>query len=91
MEPSGRNLWQPVANRKPTKTAQRGETVAVGCDPLPRKCHGKEGVSGSSPEEGSAKAPHVGAFSFRRACSSSNVRWVWSPLWSLQLAEGGGN
>ena len=24
----------------------------MGCDRLPRKSHGKEGVSGSSPEEG---------------------------------------
>jgi hypothetical protein len=31
---------------------------------LPEKFHGKEGVDGSSPSEGSAKAPHVGAFSF---------------------------
>jgi hypothetical protein len=31
--------------------------------------HGKEGVSGSSPEEGSAKAQHVGAFSFGSYCS----------------------
>jgi CrcB-like protein involved in camphor resistance len=43
MEPSGRNLWQPVANSSAAKTAQIGETVAVGCDRLPRKCHGKEG------------------------------------------------
>src|SRR5207248_11580882 len=31
--------------------------------------HGKEGVDGSSPSEGSAKAPHVGAFAFRTTCS----------------------
>jgi hypothetical protein len=36
--------------------------------------NGKEGVSGSSPEEGSAKALHVGAFSFKRTCFPSNVR-----------------
>jgi hypothetical protein len=24
----------------------------VGCDRLPKKCHGKEGVDGSSPSEG---------------------------------------
>src|SRR5205823_8859026 len=29
---------------------------------------GKEGVDGSSPSEGSAKAPHVGASSFRPTC-----------------------
>src|SRR5439155_19289035 len=29
-----------------------------------RILHGKEGVDGSSPSEGSAKAPHVGAFSY---------------------------
>ena len=48
---------------------------------------GKEGVDGSSPSEGSAKAPHVGAFSFRATCSSSNVRWVWSRLWSFDARE----
>jgi hypothetical protein len=31
----------------------------VSCDLLPETFHGKEGVSGSSPEEGSAKNPHV--------------------------------
>ena len=33
---------------------RRAKTVAVGCDPLPESFHGKEGVSGSSPEEGLA-------------------------------------
>jgi hypothetical protein len=31
--------------------------------------HGKEGVDGSSPSEGSAKAPYVGVFPFRSTCS----------------------
>jgi hypothetical protein len=52
----------------------------------PRNLHGR-GVDGSSPSEGFAKAPHVGAFSFRATCSGSNVRWVWSPLWSLQVGR----
>src|SRR2546423_1422640 len=52
--------------------------------------HGKEGVDGSSPSEGSAKAPHVGAFSFRPTCSSSLVQWVWSRLWSFRVGEGHG-
>jgi hypothetical protein len=46
---------------------------------------GKEGVSGSSPEEGSAKAPQIGAFSLARTYTISSVRWIWSPLWSLQV------
>ena len=50
--------------------------------------HGKEGVNGSSPLEGSAKAPHIGAFAFRTTCPSSNVRWVWSRLWSFRVEEG---
>ena len=53
MEPSGRNRSQPVANGTAAKTAQTGETVAVGCDQLPKSFHGKEGVDGSSPSEGS--------------------------------------
>ena len=39
---------------------KQAETVAVGCDRLPKSFDGKEGVSGSSPEEGLRKAPHVG-------------------------------
>jgi hypothetical protein len=57
-------LWSPVV-------ATGGNRSQIG----PAAAHGKEGVDGSSPSEGSAKAPHVGAFAFRRTCSSSNVRW----------------
>jgi hypothetical protein len=38
------------------------ETVAVGCHRLPFGSHGKEGVDGSSPSEGSAKGPEIGRF-----------------------------
>jgi hypothetical protein len=55
----------------------------------PLNFHGKEGVDGSSPPEGFAKAPQIGAFSLARGCTVSNLRWVWSPLWSLQVAEAG--
>jgi hypothetical protein len=48
--------------------------------------HGKEGVDGSSPSEGSAKAPGIGAFAFRSTCCSSNARWVWSRLWSFHAS-----
>ena len=57
----------------------------------PAECHGldgKEGVDGSSPSEGSAKAPHVGAFAFTSTCRFSRVRWVWSRLWSFRVGEG---
>ena len=50
---TGRNQWQIGSERKARKQAQ---TVAVGCDRLPRAAHGKEGVDGSSPSEGSAEA-----------------------------------
>ena len=52
MEPSGRNWWQRLANGTRAKTAQASKTVAVGCDRLPSRLHGKEGVDGSSPSEG---------------------------------------
>jgi hypothetical protein len=38
---TGGNQWQIALARKPRKQA---ETVAVGCDRLPRAAHGKEGV-----------------------------------------------
>jgi hypothetical protein len=68
---TGGNRWQ---MERPRKWLRQANSVAVGCDRLPRERHGKEGVDGSSPSEGSAKAPHIEAFSFRPTCSSSNVR-----------------
>jgi hypothetical protein len=56
------------------------------CPPVPpHNLHGKEGVDGSSPSEGFAKAPEIGAFSFGSICTYSSVQWGWSPLWSLQV------
>ena len=70
MEPSGRNRWQSVANRPTRKITQTSQTVAVGCHGLPELFHGKEGVDGSSPSEGSAKAPQIGAFVWRELARS---------------------
>src|SRR5207248_10182391 len=89
MEP----LWSPVVatggNQRQIGSAQKrreqAKTVAGGCDRSPKAAHGKEGVDGSSPSEGSAKAPEIGAFSFRQTCSVSNVRCVWSRLWSFRV------
>jgi hypothetical protein len=47
MEPSSRNRWQPVANRKPRETAQTSEN----------HCRGLR----SSPEEGTAKFLQIGS------------------------------
>jgi hypothetical protein len=44
--------------------SDKRKSFAVGCDQLPGSFYGKEGVDGSSPSEGSAKAPQTGAFSF---------------------------
>jgi hypothetical protein len=54
------HLWSPVVanggNRSQIESGVRrrnqAKTVADGCGRLPRRAHGKEGVSGSSPEEG---------------------------------------
>ena len=60
MEPRGCNRWQSAANRSGARTEKQAKTVAVRCDRLPSGVHGKEGVDGSSPSEGSAKAPAIG-------------------------------
>src|SRR5215211_1585499 len=44
MEPSGRNRSQPVANVRPRERLEQAQTVAAGCDWLPKEAHGKEGV-----------------------------------------------
>src|SRR6266508_5678110 len=61
MEQSGRNRWQLVATGDARKRLQQAKTVATGCDQLPIGAHGKEGVDGSSPSEGSAKATLTGS------------------------------
>jgi hypothetical protein len=48
---------------RPRKRLKQAKTVAMGCDPLPLNLDGKEGVDGSSPSEGSAKAAEIAAFS----------------------------
>jgi hypothetical protein len=42
------------------------KTVGTGCDRLPIGAHGKEGVDGSSPSEGSAKPVLSAGFSLLR-------------------------
>jgi hypothetical protein len=91
MEP----LLEPVVasggNRRQIGSAQtrpkQAKTFAVGRDQLPATFHGKEGVDGSSPSEGSGKAPEIGAFPLGSTCSVINVPKVWSRLWSLQGSE----
>src|SRR5262245_36665603 len=62
------SLWSPVVatggNRSQIaparETRNQVETVALGCDRLPRRPHGKEGVDGSSLSEGLHKSPANG-------------------------------
>jgi hypothetical protein len=79
MEPRGRNRWQ---MRRRRKRLRWPKTVAVACDQLPEPFHGKEGVGGSSPSEGSAKRRK--SFSVE-TCRRSSMRWLWSRLWSSQI------
>jgi hypothetical protein len=53
----GGNRWQ---MGRPAKSLRQAKTVAVGCDRLPPKLHGKEGVGGSSPPERFAESPANG-------------------------------
>ena len=46
MEPSGRNRWQPVANRTRSKIAQTGRSATGGKPRQPFRSDGKEGVEG---------------------------------------------
>ena len=79
------NQWQMARPRRPLEQAK---TVAVGCDRLPESFHGKEGVDDSSPSEGSAKAPQVGAFSFSSTCSKSNARVAMEPFMKPSREDG---
>src|SRR3981189_3620208 len=79
MEPSGRNRWQPVANGTPPKTAQTSRSATVATHGNRFGAHGKEGVDGSSPSEGSAKAAH--GDSLARTTCLSDLVVVLEALW----------
>jgi hypothetical protein len=64
------NRWQITLRRRGLKQAK---TVAVGCDRLPRKRHGKEGVDGSSPPEGLQKNPCKWAYIVLPATTKTSV------------------
>jgi hypothetical protein len=53
------NQWQTLRAQKPPKQAK---TVATGCHQLPIGAHGKEGVDGSSPSEGSRNPLVISSF-----------------------------
>jgi hypothetical protein len=53
MEPSGRNRWQPVANGRARKRLKQADRQPVATHGNRFGAHGKEGVDGSSPSEGS--------------------------------------
>src|SRR2546422_10636641 len=44
MEPCGCNRWQSVAIGESRKPQKEAKSVATGCDRLPAKFHGKQGV-----------------------------------------------
>jgi hypothetical protein len=73
MEQSGRNRRQRVANETDVRTAQRAKNRAAGCDQLPIRAHGKKGIDGSSPTEGSAKAAEIAALSVGLARTSTHT------------------
>jgi hypothetical protein len=91
MEP----LWSPgVATDgnqrqidKTRKAQKQGKSVATGCHRLPETFHGKEGVSGSSPEEGSHKSPANGAFAFPIAVHFLQRARVWNRFWNSQAKK----
>src|SRR6266516_6924565 len=65
------SLWSPVVatggNQRQIdrrlKPQKQAKSVATSCHRLRAASHGKEGVDGSNPSEGFAKAPQNGAFS----------------------------
>jgi hypothetical protein len=65
MEPNGRNHGNRWQMGTVPKRFRQTKTVAVGCNQLPESFHGQEGVDGSSPSEGSAKALQIRAFLLR--------------------------
>lgn len=87
------HLWSPAdaTNSNPSQMHGASErlyeakSVATSCHQLRRALHGKEGVSGSSPEEGSAKPPQRGNFWARSRLPPIQLEGVWSTFWNTQI------
>jgi hypothetical protein len=73
MEPRGCNRSQSAANQKAAEPQKQAKSVAAGGHRLPESFHGKEGVDGSSPSEGSAKTPQIRTFSVEGVCRTSSM------------------
>jgi hypothetical protein len=76
MEPRGATGGNLSQIARPKNGPDQAKTVATGCSRSPFGAHGKEGVDGSSPSEGSAKVPHTRfLFSDRLADSGTWPRY----------------
>ena len=64
-------------------TATLSSVPAGRCDRLPLGSHGREGVSGLSPEEAYAKAKHTEGFCFRLLHSVQHAQG-WNKFWNSQ-------
>jgi hypothetical protein len=62
----------------PRKRLKQADSQPVATHGNRFAAHGKEGVDGSSPSEGSSKSAAYGAYSFRSTCSAWNVQCVCS-------------
>jgi hypothetical protein len=78
---TGGNQWQTGLAPKARKQA---ESVAVGCDRLPEKFHGKEGVDGSSPSEGSEKLLQMPTLSRFTVAATGDEGRTW-PRYTSEL------
>ena len=78
---TGGNQWQMRRARKPLKQTDPQLMATHGNGSRP---HGKEGVDGSSPSEGSKNLLQIVGFGLWSICRVCFVRWVWIPLWILQ-------
>ncbi len=83
----GANGGKRSARRKGENSLNYRQTVATGCHQLPFGSHGKEGVSGSSPEEGSHKSPANGVFVFPTAVQFVQRARVRNRLWNSQAKK----
>jgi hypothetical protein len=72
MEPSRRKRWQTMTKRNGPRRPEQAETIAVGCDELPRGAHGKERVYRHLPAV--AETP----LSEREGVDSPTLAVVWA-------------
>ncbi len=85
--PEGATSGKQPQTLRPRKRLKQAKTVATGCHRLPETLHGKEGVDGSSPSEGSSRSRMVAWVAGLQVAGSGIGCPVMETIWKRGVVD----